>query len=78
MRKDRQSRENKYLIERLKNYTMKKIIIPDIQTVDYKEAIVFAFLGLLKILGKTNTLASVTGASKDSSGGGIYYLAIPS
>ena len=64
--------KNKYLIERLGNYTTKTVTIPDVQIVDYKEAIIFAFLGLLKTLGKTNTLASVTGASRNSSGGIIY------
>jgi anhydro-N-acetylmuramic acid kinase len=64
--------KNRYLIERLKNHTTKTIKIPDMQTVDYKEAIIFAFLGLLKSLGEINTLASVTGASKDSSGGVIH------
>ena len=66
--------KNRYLIERLKNHTQKKITIPDTQTIDYKEAIIFAFLGLLKILGEINTLASVTGASKNSSGGVIYKI----
>jgi len=64
--------KNGYLIERLKSHTTKKITIPDTQTIDYKEAIIFAFLGLLKTLGQMNTLASVTGASRDSSGGVIY------
>jgi len=38
-----------------------------------KEAIVFAFLGLLRYLGETNCLCSVTGASSDSSTGDIYH-----
>ena len=37
--------------------------------VDYKEAIIFALLAYLRLNGMTNTLASVTGASRDSSGG---------
>lgn len=40
--------------------------------IEFKEALIFAFLGLLRILGQDNCLASVTGASRNSSGGVIY------
>lgn len=48
------------------------VVVPDIEIVDFKEAIVFAFLGLLKELGQINCLKSVTGAQKDSSGGLVF------
>lgn len=62
---------NKYLIERIKQKTNTQIIIPKPQIIEFKEALIFAFLGLLRFNGKINTLASVTGAKKDSSGGTI-------
>ncbi len=48
------------------------IHVPDRQTVDFKEALVFAFLGLLCKQRKVNCLASVTGAKQDSIGGNMH------
>lgn len=48
-------------------------IVPVGETlVDFKEALVFAFLGVLRLRGETNTLASVTGAERDSCGGQVF------
>ncbi len=44
-------------------------IIPDDEVVNFKEALVFAFLGVLRVRGEVNCLKSVTGASRNSSGG---------
>lgn len=63
---------NKYWIEILKQSTSTKIIIPDPLLINYKEALIFGFLGVLRLQHKTNTLASVTGAKLDSIGGCIY------
>jgi anhydro-N-acetylmuramic acid kinase len=53
-----------------------EIIVPDQRLVDFKEALVFALLGVLKIRGEVNVLASVTGADSDSSSGNIWYPAL--
>ena len=63
---------NKYLIERLQVRTKHEVVVPEKQIIDYKEALVFAFLGLLRLEGKTNVLASVTGAESDSCSGKIW------
>jgi anhydro-N-acetylmuramic acid kinase len=63
---------NTFLIRRIASNTSVKLIIPDHNTVNYKEALVFAFLGLLRMQSQPNCMASVTGASKDVSGGAIY------
>ncbi|MCD4731974.1 MAG: anhydro-N-acetylmuramic acid kinase [Bacteroidales bacterium] len=62
---------NTYLIEQLQKAVDMEIVIPDEVLIDYKEALVFAFLGVLRWRNEVNCLASVTGASQDSSGGVI-------
>ena len=63
---------NKTLIERIKFYSSSKIILPKKELIDYKEALIFSFLGVLKIRNENNCLHSVTGAKRDNSGGDIY------
>ena len=63
---------NSYLVQRIKENTPNKIIIPSIQIIDFKEALIFAFLGVLRIRNEINCLKSVTGASRDNIGGCIY------
>ncbi|NJB83274.1 anhydro-N-acetylmuramic acid kinase [Wenyingzhuangia aestuarii] len=47
-------------------------IVPEAEIVEYKEALIFALLGKLRIEDKVNCLASVTGAKRDHSSGVIY------
>lgn len=65
--------KNNFLIERISKMSKHEIIIPDTMIIDYKEALIFAFLGTLKMEGKVNVLSSVTGASSDSSSGKICF-----
>lgn len=70
---------NAYLIERMdKRLTPNvEICLPKKEIIDYKEAIVFGFLGVLRIRLEVNCLSSVTGASRNNCGGviseGIIY-----
>ncbi len=63
---------NSFFIESLKSQVKAEIIIPETEIVDYKEAIIFAYLALLRALNKTNCIAKVTGAEKDSIGGELF------
>jgi anhydro-N-acetylmuramic acid kinase len=49
-----------------------KIIIPENTILEFKEAVIFALLGVLKLRGQINVLSSVTGAKTDHSSGYIY------
>jgi anhydro-N-acetylmuramic acid kinase len=64
--------KNIFLIERFATHSKHSLVIPSDTIIDYKEALIFAFLGLLRVRGEVNCLSSVTGALKDSVGGAIY------
>ena len=63
---------NAFWISEIKNTTNAQIIIPENKIIEYKEAIIFGFLGVLRKKQLVNCLASATGAKKDSIGGTIY------
>lgn len=63
---------NTFFTEELRKVCEQEIIIPDDLTIQYKEALVFAYLGYLRLQGKTNSLSTVTGALADSLSGSIY------
>jgi anhydro-N-acetylmuramic acid kinase len=63
---------NIYLVNRIGFHSKTQIFIPDNLTINYKEALIFAFLGVLRMRNEINCLASVTGARRDSSGGAVY------
>jgi anhydro-N-acetylmuramic acid kinase len=64
---------NKFLIESITSKCKSEIIIPDIMTINFKEALIFAFLGVLRYRNEVNCLCSVTGACRDNCGGAIYH-----
>jgi anhydro-N-acetylmuramic acid kinase len=63
---------NKFLLECISLISKTSLIIPDKLTIEFKEALIFAFLGLLRYHNYINTFSSVTGASRNSVGGAIY------
>lgn len=64
---------NTFLIDEIKHYTPNiQITIPDSKTIEFKEALIFGLLGVLKLRNEINVLASVTGAIKDHSSGKIF------
>ena len=63
---------NTFLIDRFKEISKHHIIIPQALLIDYKEALIFAFMGVLKRREENNCLASVTGAKEDCSSGMVF------
>lgn len=67
--------KNDFLIKRLTQILEPLQVVvetPPVSIIDYKEAIVMALLGVLRWREENNTLASVTGASRDSIGGAVW------
>lgn len=64
---------NSFLIKRLKSITKFKVTLPSKEIIDYKEALIFGLLGVLKLRGEINCLSSVTGAKYDHSTGVIFH-----
>lgn len=62
---------NSYLISRISHYSKAEICIPNHKIIQFKEALIFAFLGVLRLRNEVNCLQSVTGAKKDNCGGEI-------
>ena len=63
---------NDFLMESIGFYLDEKIVLPKKELIDFKEALIFAFLGLLRINNQINCLKSVTGANQDHSSGVIF------
>jgi anhydro-N-acetylmuramic acid kinase len=66
---------NTFLVNRIQqilNLLQVKLIVPAPDIVKYKEALIMAFIGVLRWREQNTTLASVTGATRDSSGGACW------
>ena len=65
---------NDYFMQCVRQYTEGDVsyVIPDEKLVSFKEALVFALLGVLRVRNEVNCLQSVTGAAQDHSAGVIY------
>jgi len=64
---------NSVLVSGIIKHSGATLVIPDPLLLNYKEALIFAFLGLKRWRSEVNCLGTVTGASRDSIGGAIYF-----
>lgn len=66
---------NTFLVNRLSELLRVEnieVVVPDTKLVNYKEALIMAFIGVLRWRQEYNVLASVTGASRNSIGGALW------
>jgi anhydro-N-acetylmuramic acid kinase len=63
---------NTFLVNSMQGKVSNTLVIPGSDLIQYKEALIFAFLGLLRITGRHNALRSVTGARANSTGGALF------
>lgn len=64
--------KNTFLMEVLRDDFSVNLVRPDDQLIDFKEALIFSYMGYLSLQNKINVLSEVTGASSDSCSGTIY------
>jgi len=64
---------NSFLVGRISFHSRQEIIVPEPLIINFKEALIFAFLGVLRLTGQPNCLRSVTGALRDNIGGTVYF-----
>lgn len=65
---------NKFLISRMEALSGCRIVIPEPAIIEYKEALIFAFLGVLYMMDQPSCLSSVTGAERDNIGGMLFKM----
>ncbi len=63
---------NEFLIERLKSHKKIQVVTASRELIEFKEAMIFGLLGVLRLENKINTLSSVTGAERDHSSGVVW------
>ena len=63
---------NKFLISRMEELSGCRIVVPEPAIIEFKEALIFAFLGVLYMFDQPSCLQSVTGASRDNIGGMLF------
>ena len=60
------------LVEAIKSKIKHKVVIPKKEIINFKEALIFAYLGVLRVNNEINCLKSVTGAGKNHSSGNVF------
>ncbi|MBP6312977.1 MAG: anhydro-N-acetylmuramic acid kinase [Flavobacteriales bacterium] len=63
---------NTFLMDRIRAHSGADLEIPGASVVEFKEALIFALLGVLRMRDENTALASVTGAKQNSVGGAVY------
>jgi anhydro-N-acetylmuramic acid kinase len=65
---------NSFLMNRITFHSKSEILLPNKELIEFKESLIFAFLGVLRLRNEVNCLQSVTGANSDNCGGVIHQI----
>ncbi|MGB9746295.1 MAG: anhydro-N-acetylmuramic acid kinase [Bacteroidales bacterium] len=65
---------NTFLLERIRKLTHHELFVPDNEILNFKEALIFAFLGVLRIRHQVNCFSSMCGGRFDCAGGAVYEI----
>ena len=60
---------NTYLLEKIRGKSQTELIVPDENIINFKEALIFAFMGILRLRNEVNVLCSATGSSENHCSG---------
>ena len=60
---------NTYLLEKIRGKSQTELIVPDENIINFKEALIFAFMGVLRLRNEANVLCSATGSSENHCSG---------
>ena len=60
---------NTYLLEKIREKSQTELIVPDENIINFKEALIFAFMGVLRLRNEANVLCSATGSSENHCSG---------
>ena len=60
---------NTYLLEKIRGKSQTELIVPDENIINFKEALIFAFMGVLRLRNEINVLCSATGSSENHCSG---------
>lgn len=60
---------NTYLLEKIREKSHTELIVPDENIINFKEALIFAFMGVLRLRNEVNVLCSATGSSENHCSG---------
>ncbi len=63
---------NSFLVDRIANHFNGTVILPEKEIIDFKEALIFGFLGALYLDKQHNCLKEITQADRDSIGGILH------
>ena len=60
---------NTYLLEKIREKSQTELIVPDENIINFKEALIFAFMGVLRLRNEINVLCPATGSSENHCSG---------